>query len=249
MRRKTLFETIAILIVLVVATVLIASTGLDLRIAKLFYVPGEGFPIGDLQPWRSLHVYGAMPAFFLAGAGLLALFGSLFKPILVPYRSASLFLLLFLILGPWLLVNEAFKEHWGRPRPRQLIEFAGNQQFSQPWEMKKDLPKNNSFPCGEASVGFYLFAPYFVLRRKRSGLACSWLVLGIAYGSITGVARIAQGAHFVSDVMWSGGIVYLTGLISGDLFLGRPTDTLRTSRAARYDETITRKRNRKGWIP
>lgn len=241
MRRKTLFETIAILIVLVVATVLIARTGLDLRIAKLFYVPGEGFPIGDLQPWRSLHVYGALPAFFLAGAGLLALFGSLFKPILVPYRSASLFLLLFLMLGPWLLVNEAFKEHWGRPRPRQLIEFAGNQQFSHPWEMKKDLPQNNSFPCGEASVAFYLFAPYFAFRRKRSGLARSWLVLGIAYGSIMGVARMAQGAHFVSDVMWSGGIVYLTGLISGDLFFADQGQSIKWTelrRVRRSDESV-----------
>jgi lipid A 4'-phosphatase len=218
MHRRTYFEAIAVLAALIAATALIAGTGLDLKIAELFYVPGEGFSFGDLQPWPFLHVYGALPAFLLAGAGLLALLGSLFKPILVPYRSASLFLLLLLALGPGLLVNVAFKDHWGRPRPRQLIEFGGNQQFSEPWEMKKNHPENNSFPSGEASAAFYLFAPYFVLRKKRTGVARIWLVLGIAYGSITGVARMAQGAHFVSDVMWSGGIVYLTGLISSELF-------------------------------
>jgi membrane-associated phospholipid phosphatase len=37
-------------------------------------------------------------------------------------------------------------------------------------------------------------------------------LLGIAAGSAIGFARVTQGAHFPSDVLWSGGMVYLSGL-------------------------------------
>jgi lipid A 4'-phosphatase len=37
-----------------------------------------------------------------------------------------------------------------------------------------------------------------------------FLILGIVLGCMMGMARIVQGGHFASDVIWSGGLVYLT---------------------------------------
>jgi membrane-associated PAP2 superfamily phosphatase len=36
---------------------------------------------------------------------------------------------------------------------------------------------------------------------------------GLVYGCIMGMARIIQGGHFLSDVLWSAGFVYLTALV------------------------------------
>ena len=38
------------------------------------------------------------------------------------------------------------------------------------------------------------------------------LLAGACYGALMGVARMAQGGHFPSDVLWAGGVVYLVGL-------------------------------------
>jgi membrane-associated PAP2 superfamily phosphatase len=40
---------------------------------------------------------------------------------------------------------------------------------------------------------------------------------GLVYGCIMGMARIIQGGHFLSDVLWSAGFVYLTALVLADL--------------------------------
>ncbi len=45
------------------------------------------------------------------------------------YRLACSFLALLYILGPGVLVNLLFKEHWGRPRPVNIVEFGGTQQY------------------------------------------------------------------------------------------------------------------------
>jgi membrane-associated PAP2 superfamily phosphatase len=38
------------------------------------------------------------------------------------------------------------------------------------------------------------------------------LATGLVYGFLVGYARIAQGAHFLSDVIWALGIVYFTAV-------------------------------------
>ena len=212
MSRATVVRFTGIVVTLLAVTVLIAATGLDMKVTAFFYVPSTGFPYGDLQPGYSLYRYGVWPAYLLAGAALLVFVIGFFLPRLVPYRKPALFIVLMLALGPGLLVNSYFKDHWGRPRPRQVVEFGGANRFHQPWQ-KDNLPGNKGFPCGHASAAFYLMAPYFVLRRTNRRRALFWLALGIVYGTLMGIERLAQGGHFVSDVLWSGGIVYLTGLV------------------------------------
>jgi membrane-associated PAP2 superfamily phosphatase len=69
-----------------------------------------------------------------------------------------------------------------------------------------------SFASGHAAMGFYLLVPYFLLRRRAPARAAALLVVGLAFGTLVGLARMVQGAHFPSDVLWALGFVYLTAL-------------------------------------
>jgi membrane-associated phospholipid phosphatase len=55
-------------------------------------------------------------------------------------------------------------------------------------------------------------------------LALGFLLFGIFYGGIIGVARIVAGGHFPSDVLWAGGFVYFTAMLVALPFkFGQPT--------------------------
>ena len=65
----------------------------------------------------------------------------------------------------------------------------------------------------------YCGLPAFVLWRRNRKLAWRFVALGLALGSAIGLGRVAWGAHWVSDVIWSAGFIYITGLIVYGLFL------------------------------
>ncbi len=213
MNRSVLwYQLVLIFAVLIIGTAVIAYTGWDMQLASRFYVPGYGFPLGNLQPWHSLYRFGEWPAFALGGGAGIVFLLSFIRQNLVPLRRQALFLALLLIIAPGLLANSLFKDHWGRPRPRQVQEMGGTLPFYQPWQ-PGPAPKNASFPAGHPTVAFYLSAPYFVLRRTNRRKALCWLWGGFVYGCIMGAARIIQGGHFLSDVLWSAGFVYLTAVV------------------------------------
>jgi membrane-associated PAP2 superfamily phosphatase len=133
------------------------------------------------------------------------------------YRRIALFFLLSLAIGPGLITNTLLKDHWGRPRPLHIREFGGERAYRKIW-VKTDFKNGRSFPSGHAAIGFFLMTPYFVLRKKKDRWATVFLVVGLSYGSLMGLGRMFQGAHFPSDIVWAGGIVYFTGLILAYLF-------------------------------
>jgi len=184
----------------------------DLRVARLVYVENEQWPGVGNFPWNFIYDYAAYPSLVLAGISLIVLVAGFYYRSLVKYRIQVLFLVLLLVLGPGLVVNVMLKDTHGRPRPREVIEFGGKHNFFQIWQAG-DTGKNSSFPSGHAAAGFYLMAPWFLLRRRNPPVAIGCLLFGIGYGSLVGAARIMQGGHFLSDVVWAGGLVYLTGEI------------------------------------
>jgi len=212
MRRSTFI----LLFALILATLLSVLTNADIRTASIFYQVGKRFPIGDLQPWKFLYFYGVYPAYAMGGAAAICFVVGFVRPSLTRYRRQALFVVLLLIIAPGILTNAIFKDHWGRPRPQQVDMFGGSMAFHQPWQ-PGPAPKNASFPAGHPTAAFYLSAPYFILREKKRRQAMIWLWGGIFYGIAMGMARIIQGGHFVTDVIWSAGFVYLTAMILASL--------------------------------
>ncbi|MFA7061794.1 MAG: phosphatase PAP2 family protein [Pedobacter sp.] len=200
-------EVAAIVVFLILATVAIAMSGADLAISSCFFIDGQ-WPIGEQFPWNMLYRIDRIPAVLLAVAGLLAAAISLRLPAWRHWIRQGAFLVLLLALGPGLMVNVIFKDHWGRPRPRDIVQFGGKQEFLQPWQMGIN-GKGRSFPSGHGSAAFYMTAPYFIYRRSRKRLAYTWLAGGLFFGILMSIARIAQGGHFLSDNLWAWGMVHL----------------------------------------
>jgi lipid A 4'-phosphatase len=210
-RRAVVKDFLVPLVLLCVLTGVIYLSGLDLYLEGRFFHPGSGWVYGDLNPWKFLYKYGVYPSVALTVVALVISAVSLFSARAYIYRKCALFFLLLMLIGPGLLVNAVLKDHWGRPRPRQMQLFGGDRAYHQVWE-RGEGGKGMSFPSGHASAAFYLMAPYFVLRRSSRKRARLALAAGIGYGLLMGVARMVQGGHFPSDVLWAGGVVYLVGL-------------------------------------
>lgn len=211
-QKRLLFELGLPLLALVLLTLLFRLTDLDMQAARYFYHADAGWRFEDFWLWQLLYKRGMIPGVLIGVIGLGGLLLGLKLPKL--RRQWRVYLLLFLLLaiGPGLLVNSLFKDNWGRTRPKHVIELGGHLPFLKVWE-RGEPGASKSFPSGHASIGFYLIAPYFVLRKRRAKLAKGFLLVGTFYGALMGAGRLAQGGHFPSDVIWAWGMVYLSGLL------------------------------------
>jgi membrane-associated PAP2 superfamily phosphatase len=185
---------------------------IDLALSAPFYdaTQTSAWYLKEAIPWGWLYRYGELPAYVMAVCAGLVLLGSWRRSAWRPYQRHCLLLLLAVSLGPGLLVNGLLKPLWGRPRPRHIEQFAGTQSY-RPWWQPGGPGVGESFPAGHAAAGYILVAgaglvPY---RRRLWGQR---LMLGMAlgYGTLLGVARIVQGGHFASDVVWSGFLMCVT---------------------------------------
>jgi lipid A 4'-phosphatase len=193
------------------ATVLFHIFYWDIEIQSFFYSENLGWFLKNDQPWKFLYQSSNVPALLISVSSLILLGVSFFKTTLLKYRKILLFLTCVMAIGPGLVVNTILKDNWGRPRPRNVVEFGGNYQYEKPLEIDSSS-KGKSFPCGHASMGFYLMSFFFIFRQNKKKLAYIFLLIGIISGCLIGMARIVQGGHFASDVIWAGGIVYLVAV-------------------------------------
>lgn len=108
-----------------------------------------------------------------------------------------------LVAGPWLLVNELFKAHWGRARPYDIVEFGGQALFTPAWQIADQCAANCSFVSGEASMSAataLLIALLIWPDLSRRGRWIWGLILG-ALGGLGAAWRVVLGAHFTSDAL------------------------------------------------
>ncbi len=184
---------------------------IDLWASAQFYEGHRGFVISNpssasalpFLPWLAkgfviaccvLFAVNAVRQYFLARSA----------PFVASNR-VIVFLLFCLAIGPGLFVNAVFKEHWGRARPFQVTEFGGNRRFTAAFVVSDQCKTNCSFVSGDASLGYFGLAFFFIARRRRALIAGG----GILAGSLFGLVRMAQGAHFLSDVIFSGVFTFL----------------------------------------
>src|SRR5665213_1216556 len=195
---------------LVLCGFLVLFPAIDLWAAGLFYRQGDGFPLGDLLLPRQ--VRGAMP--YLIIATVLAAIGLLLTTALRRRNwhgldaKAALFLLIALAVGPGLVVNTLFKDHWGRARPAQISQFGGDKRFTPAFVPSDQCARNCSFPAGDPATGFYFVSLGFLVtvpQRRRLAIGGA-----VVLGAFIGVIRMAQGGHFLSDVVASFFLVFAT---------------------------------------
>jgi len=177
----------------------------DLRFSRYFYHPAAPQPwfLKTATPWIWLNRYGEYPAWLLAAGAAVLWCGSLRRRAWVRYRRACVLCVLALALGPGLLVNGVLKPLWGRPRPHQVEIFGGSQPYRYWWQ-PDHLGGGRSFASGHAATGYGLVAGTYLVAQRRRRLALGGVLI---YGSLVGLARVIAGAHFVSDVLWSGSLM------------------------------------------
>ena len=217
MRRDVLYEVLLPVMILLGLGLFFWVTRADIIILRPFYSRTQEWFLGDGLLWILLHKYGSWPGILIGVGSLIILITGFYIKRYSDYRKAALFFILSLILGPGLITNTLLKDHWGRPRPIQIKEFEGSEEYTKAW-IKTDFKDGRSFPSGHASIGFFLMTPFFVLRNKKGKWSVTFLITGLVYGGLMGFGRMIQGAHFPSDVLWAAGIVYFTGLFLACLF-------------------------------
>ncbi|MDA3893291.1 MAG: phosphatase PAP2 family protein [Salinivirgaceae bacterium] len=183
---------------------------LDIILQKPYYNTVNGWFLMAMPFWDFVYKYSIFLGYFVAVFALVLVSVSYWKRNLIKWRKAAYFMLLVIVLGPGVLVNATFKDHWGRPRPREITEFDGKEDFVKVWVIGDT--KGKSFPCGHASIAFYLAIPFLFLRKKYKRWAWAFLIGGTLYGLLVGYARMIAGGHFASDVLWASGLVWLTGI-------------------------------------
>lgn len=219
------------------AALFLLFPGIDLWAAGFFYRADSGFFLGNVWPVHA--VYVGVP--YLTDTIVIGV-SALYLLSLRRGRAAAgvdgrvaLYLLLALALGPGLTVNAVLKDHWGRARPSQVEAFGGSREFTPAPLPADQCPRNCSFPAGHPAMGFYLVSLALLVRERRRRRVAVGAAL--AAGAAIGAARMAQGGHFLSDVVFSGLIVAgishgLYRMIVADDRLAAWAARLRPSRAA-----------------
>ena len=185
---------------------------LELRIAQPFYEivdPAHNvFALRLDPPLMLTRDIGIWIGAVLIAPAVAALVIKLILPrrkLLVPAR-AILFLVSTLILGPGLLVNVALKDHWGRPRPIEVMQFGGSEHFVSWWDPRGECDKNCSFVSGDVAGAFWTLAPAALAPPQWRALAYG---TALALGAAMAALRVVQGGHFVSDTVFAGVFTFL----------------------------------------
>jgi lipid A 4'-phosphatase len=201
---------LAVSLALALATWIFHAYDLDLRIQRLFVDESFRWSFGDHQPWRFFYRFGTVPGLLLTLIALAGLCRSLISRTRHPHHRKYMVILLTAVLGAGILINAVLKPYWGRPRPTQVMEFAGELEY-RPVFQPGTPGKGRSFPCGHSTMGF-IFVTLFVFRKTSPLVGYGGLFFGLVYGGLLSLGRSLQGAHFISDSVWSLGLITLVSI-------------------------------------
>lgn len=203
---------IAVAIAVVAGLVFGLYPGLDLEVARYFHAFEDRsrnmFALRLFPPLMKARDAGLWIGTILVAPAVCALIVKLLLPrrrMLISGR-ATVFLIATMVLAPGLLVNVLLKDHWGRPRPIDVTQLGGNQNFVAWWDWQGDCPSNCSFVSGDVAGAVWTIAPAALAPPHWRALAyAAALALGVGMGTI----RVMAGAHFPSDVIFAGIFTFL----------------------------------------
>ena len=204
--KRAHLELLVLLFVSVSTTLLFWLTDLDVELAALFYSPGHSAGDWPYQHWKFIKILYDFAFPFTVMAGLFAFAVYIvghFHNYTRRFQRRALYILLVIALGPGIVVNLIFKDHWGRPRPVHIQQFGGEYHYIPP--LKLGQTPDKSFVCGHCSVGYAFFALYFLSQNHK----VVYFILTLILAWIMGLTRMTSGSHFVSDILWSGYLVFL----------------------------------------
>ena len=177
---------------------------LDIAFSRLFHRAGDGFFLRDWGPvtalYQSIEILTPTVIGGVIGLALLRLVPPLAR-LHVRYTVLAYVALSF-ALGPGIVSNVILKDNIGRARPAQTVEFGGEARFSPALMPADQCEKNCAFVSGHAATGFFLATFAFLLAPggpRRAALAAA-----VLFGALVGLGRIAQGAHWLSDIVFAG---------------------------------------------
>ncbi|MFT3730441.1 MAG: phosphatase PAP2 family protein [Hyphomicrobium sp.] len=191
---------------------------IDLKTSELFY-RGDGVFVGK---GGNLLLEGADATF--AGVVRLALYSAFVVICIITVAGivASavlkrdvfglgflkwLFLGACLLIGPGFISNVVLKDHWGRARPVHVTEFGGKKAYSPALVPSDQCRRNCSFIAGEAAM---MYATFFAAAFLFPAIGRKLILTGAVVGFLSGLIRVSQGAHFLSDVIFAGVAMALT---------------------------------------
>ncbi len=197
---------------LILALLFVSFSQLDLTVSHLFFRDAAAYPDQVLGFWLAQSPLLRFICKAVDVVSRLALLSSILIFVLYLFKkNARAFyaaiVLFSLMAGPLYMVNGVFKEEWGRARPNTVEQFSGAKKFTAAWQMTNQCEHNCAFTSGHAAAGFALCVGFFVSRRKV------WLPAGIALGASIGLVRIVMGAHFLSDIIFSFFLVFISSAI------------------------------------
>ncbi len=209
---------VALLVFGLLAVLFIAFPQLDLAASSLFYQGDGKWLLTRDSAWLALPYHG-LPR---AGQSLLLVLLILFMlgfwqrfPKLKARRVAIGFLIVGGLLGPILLVDATLKEHSGRTRPVNTVNFGSTKQFTPAFIPADQCEQNCSFVSGHVATASFIMAFGWLgapaVRRR-------WLLASLAFGGYFALVRMVPGGHFLSDTIFAWFATYFTLWLTEWLF-------------------------------
>ncbi|OZI26153.1 acid phosphatase [Bordetella genomosp. 9] len=199
-------------------------SGLDLAVSRYFFDAAA-----NTFPWRAsraLEILGHRVVLVLpigvAVAAIAAAIASHWFTVLRPWRGALWGIAATCVLGQVLISQ--LKHYTALPRPYALEMFGGYANYPTHFWAANRREGGGALPSNHAGAGYAMLSLYFAgwaLRRPE----WRWvgLAVGIAAGLMFALVRIMQGAHFLSQTIWSACVMWgIASIVFAPLLVRSP---------------------------
>lgn len=185
-------------------------THFDIRALEPFYDSDTGqWKDSDQILSITSQIFGVWPAVLLLLAGLILLIGGYLYDYLTPFRRTGIFLIAATLLGPGLLATGVIQKMWERPPPAAHENFQPEGDLQLPAPGTTTTASTTPQNLHHVATAFILFAPYFIFLGRFPRLALLFLCLGLGGGLLMGLIRMFAGQQFPSEILLTGGIIYV----------------------------------------